>query len=231
MSATLPRTPTERLAWIVGWLIDAVGTEGNKNRVSGLLLLAFAAHVRRICARFLAAAAAPPRPDRPARADAAPARALPPAPAPAPTLAPTLAPALGPEAAPPAPHAPAPAAPGKPRLPRRYAWVVRMFRGAAIGLSQMEHLLRDPEMIALLASNPKLGRILRPLCWMLGVHASLMPAPPRRWRKPAVAAACEGDPDSPATATKPGRRRRPRFNLRGRDLLFRLRMGPSPYWP
>lgn len=227
MSATLPRTPTERLAWIVGWLIDCVGTEGNKNRVSGLLLLAIAAHVRRICARFLAAAAAPPHPDRPARADATPAPALPPAAAPPPTSAPTL----GPEAAPPAPRAPAQAAPGKPRLPRRHAWVIRMFRSATGSLAQLESLLRDPEMIALLAGNPRLGRILRPLCWMLGVHPSLMPAPPRRRRKPAVAVACEGDPDSPATAAKPGRRRRPRFNLRGRDLLFRLRMGPSPYWP
>jgi len=105
-----------------------------------------------------------------------------------------------------------------------------MFRSACGSRSLLESLLRDPEMIALLAGDPRLGRILRPLCWMLGVHPSLMPAPPRRWRKPAVAAGCEGDPPSPATAARPGRRR-PRFNLRGKDLLFGLRMGPSPYWP
>jgi len=59
MSATLPRTPTERLAWIVAWLSECIATEGHKNRVSGPLLLAVAAHARRIRARFLAAAGAP----------------------------------------------------------------------------------------------------------------------------------------------------------------------------
>ena len=58
MSATLPCTPTERLAWLVGWLIECIAAKGHKNRVSGLLLLALATRARRICARFLAAAAA-----------------------------------------------------------------------------------------------------------------------------------------------------------------------------
>ncbi len=35
---------------------------------------------------------------------------------------------------------------------------------------QVQHLLGDPELAALLAAEPKLGRILRPLCRMLAIR-------------------------------------------------------------
>ena len=55
------------------------------------------------------------------------------------------------------------------RLPSRKAWLVRAlgWEAAAYG-SQLSHLLGEPEMQAVLASVPAVGRILRPLCRMLG---------------------------------------------------------------
>ena len=69
-------------------------------------------------------------------------------------------------------------------LPRRPCWLLDLIPGSAIGLSRLEHLLRDPEMAALLTADPRLRHILRPLC-----------------------------------------------RLRGRDVMFRMRMGPSQFWP
>ena len=66
----------------------------------------------------------------------------------------------------------------RPILPRGFAWLVRLVpeKAAAAG-SQLQYLLNDPEMVALLAAAPRLGRILRPLCRMLGVEAPALPAP------------------------------------------------------
>ena len=62
-----------------------------------------------------------------------------------------------------------------PVLPRGARWLLRLIPGAAASRSQREALLREPEMAALLAADPRLGRILRPLCRMLGVHGSVTP--------------------------------------------------------
>ena len=66
----------------------------------------------------------------------------------------------------------APEAPGvaRVRLPSGRGWLVRALGYEAAGYgSQLEALLREPEMAALLAGLPAVGRILRPLCRMLGV--------------------------------------------------------------
>ena len=57
-------------------------------------------------------------------------------------------------------------------------------------------------MAALLAADPRLGRILRPLCWMLGVHASLAP-PPRKRRAPPTPEPSPDAPDAAFTAAPP----------------------------
>ena len=55
------------------------------------------------------------------------------------------------------------------RLPQGFAWL-RLF-GPEMGAlgSQLRHLLAEPEMTALLEEAPQAGRLLRPLCRMLGI--------------------------------------------------------------
>jgi hypothetical protein len=69
--------------------------------------------------------------------------------------------------------APRPARPSLPRpLPRRSAWLLRLVPETASGAAQLRHFLADPEVTALLATAPRLGRALRPLCHMLGIRAT-----------------------------------------------------------
>ena len=76
------------------------------------------------------------------------------------------------------------------RLPTGRAWlVVRVLETAPFG-TQLEHALSEPEWAAFLAAAPQAGRILRPLCRMLGVQ--VVPAALRevkRVRVPVVRAA------------------------------------------
>jgi len=76
----------------------------------------------------------------------------------------------------------------------------------------LRHLLTDPELLALLHTSPQLVRMLRPLCWMLGVELPATVLPPRP------------EPAEP----KPPRRRRRRLwrpPSRRSDMLLLLRMG------
>ena len=72
------------------------------------------------------------------------------------------------------------------RLPQGYGWLLRVVPEAGGFGSQLRHLLADPEMAALLEASPQAGRILRPLCRMLGigpspdVPAALFPSRPDR---------------------------------------------------
>ena len=73
--------------------------------------------------------------------------------------------------------------PGLPppfRAPRDFGWLLRLAPESAAYAGQVEHLLADPEMKALLAGSPQAGRMLRPLCRMLGIEAGLELLPPRR---------------------------------------------------
>ena len=54
-------------------------------------------------------------------------------------------------------------------IPRTPAWLLVAVREAASVRSQLEHLLSDAECEAFLAAVPQAGRILRPLCRMLGI--------------------------------------------------------------
>jgi hypothetical protein len=49
---------------------------------------------------------------------------------------------------------------------------------AAAWGAAMRELLADPEMAALLAATPRMGELLRPLCWGLGIEASVLKPTP-----------------------------------------------------
>ena len=56
------------------------------------------------------------------------------------------------------------------RLPGGQGWLVRVLGYEAAGYgSQLAHFLDDAEMRALIAAVPGVGRVLRPVCWMLGL--------------------------------------------------------------
>ena len=67
-----------------------------------------------------------------------------------------------------APEMPCPRPPG---LPQGFAWLIRLAPGTVSLRGQVCHLLGDPELASLLAAAPQAGRILRPLCRMLGIEA------------------------------------------------------------
>ena len=73
----------------------------------------------------------------------------------------------------------------KPRLPGGKMWLVKVLGWEAAGYgSQLSALLAEPEMQAVLAAVPTVGRVFRPLCRMLGVTvpAVIAPAPVVRVR-------------------------------------------------
>jgi hypothetical protein len=57
---------------------------------------------------------------------------------------------------------------GELRLPTRKAWLIRMVQETTGYGARIEHLLADPDMIALLAVSPEAGKIMRQFCHMLG---------------------------------------------------------------
>ena len=116
----------------------------------------------------------------------------------------TLAAAAPPPARP--AQGPAPAA----RLPRGFAWLVRRLPQAASAASQLQHLLADPAMAELIAAAPQAGRLLRPLCRMLGVRPP--PAPSLSSGRPAGPVG-PPPPIRPAVPPRPPSRARPRPSL------------------
>ncbi len=174
-------TPTpllDRLTGLIAWLADRIGglrdpagrdqagdDQAGAHRAglapahAGALL----ARLRHLAARFRAVAGTPIPPPKPAPKPAEP------------RFVPT--------------HnlrfAPADPPPERTGLPRSWRWLLRLLPQAAAGRAQMEDLLRGPEMADLLAADPRLGPILRPLGWMLGVDRALLPAARRR-RRPVI---------------------------------------------
>ena len=108
-----------------------------------------------------------------------------------------------PRASRPVRSSPAPSRPracdGRPRLPGGFGWLIRLSPAAACHGGQLQRLLADPEMAALLAAAPRMGRLLRPLCRMLAVEPPPgLLAPPNRVRRPAARAAASGEAATPA---------------------------------
>lgn len=72
-----------------------------------------------------------------------------------------------------------------PRLPTRRAWIVASVGHHAAGhASQLETLLATPEATEFLTAVPQAGRILRPLCRMLGLTPPACLRLPERPRPP-----------------------------------------------
>jgi hypothetical protein len=67
----------------------------------------------------------------------------------------------------------------EPKLPTGFGWLLKRAR-VAFGRSQMQHLLAQPDMQALIAAVPPIVRHLRPVCRMLGVRVPPGLFPPRR---------------------------------------------------
>ncbi len=84
------------------------------------------------------------------------------------------------------------------RLPRGLAWLLRLVPEAAVYGSQLNHLLSDPEMVALLQAAPQMGRLLRPLCQMLGIRLSQHPVLHTRRMREAAARAGARASDAPS---------------------------------
>jgi hypothetical protein len=104
------------------------------------------------------------------------------------------------------PHARA-VRPAAPRLPRARTWVVAHVGWQAAGhAAQLQHLLDAPEIPEFLAAAPQAGRILRPLCHMLGIPQPdclrlpprPRPSPPTVSKLPAGAAPAPADRPLPA---------------------------------
>ena len=197
VSPTPPSSPAERFAGVIDLLCRAVAARGGRDGLAGPLVVLIWSRLRRMAGRFarLAARTGAGVPPAASRRPATPRPARPPPP----RLPP---PRLPPPRLPP------------PRLPRGFAWLVRLVPATASGGSQLQYLLAEPEMAALLAAAPQAGRILRPLCRMLGVRpppALLKPRPPAR--APAAAPSCPTAPNrTPPAASSPAtppRRRRP----------------------
>ena len=88
-------------------------------------------------------------------------------------------------------------------LPRARGWIVRELGWeAAAFLNQLEALLRELETRAALAAAPGAGRVLRPICRMLGVPASVLP----KVLPKMVAADSVGRPWPPALGASPADR-------------------------
>ena len=108
------------------------------------------------------------------------------------------------------------------QLPRSHAWIVaKLGYQAAAYASHLEPLLRDPDMLQLLAAAPPnaqaaAARTLRPLCRMLGVPLPPILQPPPTPKKPA--------PPKPPRAPRPPR-------LTARDLYPWRTPRPTPFLP
>ncbi|OYW08479.1 MAG: hypothetical protein B7Z59_09960, partial [Acidiphilium sp. 37-67-22] len=74
----------------------------------------------------------------------------------------------------------------KPILPRRRGWLLAPVPEAAAAAGLLRALFATPEFAARIAAEPRLGRILRPLCRSLGLPLPailrLTPRAPRRPR-------------------------------------------------
>lgn len=107
----------------------------------------------------------------------------------------------------PAPERTRPARPHNPApkqatiLPRNFGWLRRILPGTAAAASQLNALLADPEMTALIAAHPTTGRALRPLCHLLGIRR------PQALHLPKRAAPAAPDP---RPAPKPKRAKHPK---------------------
>jgi hypothetical protein len=76
---------------------------------------------------------------------------------------------------------PGQAPPPKNPLPQKFGWLLKLVPDAIGYRCQLENLLLDPEMAALISAAPgPMAKTLRPLCRMLGLTPPPILAPPPR---------------------------------------------------
>ncbi len=122
-----------------------------------------------------------------------------------------------PRAAPRQPLARRPPATPPRRLPRRTGWLCQPVPAACAYASQLQHLLSEPDMVALLDAAPGIDRLLRPFCRMLGVARPKLPPRSPSPRPPQPSSPQSWPPSPPAAprhpvgpATRPASAARPR---------------------
>ena len=175
-----------------------MGDYGWKNRSVRSLLGLASLRVHRLAARFAELAAKvrdgrlPVRRTTRRRAD--------PAPAGPPAAAAEASPAV------PGPSMPGPSMPEPPRLPRGFGWLLQLTPGdhhVRGRREQVEYWLADPELPAVLEAAPETRRLLRSLCWTLGIPLPpILHLPPRGKRTPPAAAPAV--PEAPPPGSGPG---------------------------
>ena len=148
-------TLTDRFTWLIDGLCRAIGSDAYKRRVDAVLVLAIWNRVRRLSERFLAVVARVQsgRPRRRHEKSPDPDRS-----------------ALRPDP-PQVREREKSAANAAVKLPREFGWIRTLLPETGQYAGVLAYLLRDPEMAALLEKAPEAGRMLRPLCHLLGVRA------------------------------------------------------------
>ncbi len=179
MPPPAPPSPADRLALIIEGLRRAVAAQIAGRRLAGPFIILICSRLGRLAGRFTRLAA------RVSAGTAGPRR-----------RAASRQPSKRPR-------------PAYQRLPRRFAWLLPLVPGEAAAYgSQLQHLLADPEMAALIAAAPQAGRILRPLCRMLGVRLPPSLRQPSL-RQPGPREPNLRQPPPPAPPATPPRSRRP----------------------
>ncbi len=102
------------------------------------------------------------------------------------------------------PPRPTPRRPAQRPLPHGPAWLLRLVPQASGYGSQLQHLLAEPEMAALIQSAPQMRRLLRPLCRMLGVRPPPAPRPPPPAAAEVRPPAAPAQPPEPSSPAPPG---------------------------
>lgn len=95
-----------------------------------------------------------------------------------------------------------------PALPRRLGWLPGLVPEILGFAGNLRLMLAEPEMEALIAADPRVGRILRPLCHLLGFNPPPTPAPrhpgceraPHPFRKPGQ---CRAEPRAKSPTARP----------------------------
>ena len=178
---SLPITLTDRLACTIEAIRCAVAAWGAKNRAAAPIIVLLWGRFGHIVTRFTALVAQ-------VRAGRVPAqrvtrRADGPAPPRDPPSRPTV------------------------ELPRGFAWLLRLVPETRSLAGQVRHWLTDPELKEILAAAPQAGRLLRPLCHMLGIEpgpALALPRPERR-AAPVQEPAVSDAPAAPERGSPPER--------------------------
>ena len=193
---------SDRLAPIIAGLCRAVASQAVAHRALAPLLVLVWSRLRRMAARFACLAGR-------ADAGALPSRGVP-----------------RPRASGPRPSGSRERLP--PGLPGGFAWLVRLVPEAACYGGQLQHLLSDPAVAALLAATPHAGRVLRPLCRMLGVAPgpALTPSVARE-RAPAPGSPARGSPGRGRDAAAQGAIRARRSRIPRSSGLAWLRWRPA----